>query len=106
MNSMTFAFAEVMGRSYGGGVLDLPPGEASALPFPVMNGIFPTEEMDSILRSGGGVEDVADVVDRLTLRPMGITQDEIGLLRSAWRVLSSRRKRRSGAIPRNQRPTP
>ncbi len=34
MNSLTFAFAEIRGRSYGGGVLELEPTEAEGLPFP------------------------------------------------------------------------
>src|SRR5262249_22472186 len=33
-NSATFAFAEIMGRSYGGGILELEPGEAEQLPIP------------------------------------------------------------------------
>lgn len=33
-NSVTFAFTEIMGRSYGGGVLELEPREAERLPIP------------------------------------------------------------------------
>ena len=33
-NSATFAFAEIMGRSYGGGILELEPREAELLPMP------------------------------------------------------------------------
>jgi adenine-specific DNA-methyltransferase len=35
LNSLTFAFSEVMGRSYGGGVLELEPNEAEKLPLPL-----------------------------------------------------------------------
>ena len=34
LNSITFAFAEIVGRSYGGGVLELEPREAERLPVP------------------------------------------------------------------------
>src|ERR1700758_3416213 len=33
-NSVTFAFTEIVGRSYGGGILELEPGEAKQLPIP------------------------------------------------------------------------
>ena len=37
LNSLTFAFAEILGRSYGGGVLELEPNEADLLPIPLLN---------------------------------------------------------------------
>ena len=40
INSVTFAFSEVMGRSYGGGVLELEPREAEPLPFPSPDLVF------------------------------------------------------------------
>ena len=36
LNSLTFAFSEVIGRSYGGGVLELEPNEAEMLPLPLL----------------------------------------------------------------------
>ena len=33
-NSATFAFAEIMGRSYGGGILSWSPAKPSSCPFP------------------------------------------------------------------------
>ena len=94
MNSMTLAFSEIIGRSYGGGVLDLPPREASALPIPLIGNGFPSHEVDQLVRQGAGVERVADTVDKLTLQAMGLPHEDINLLRTAWRTLSLRRRAR------------
>ncbi|MDQ4096916.1 MAG: class I SAM-dependent methyltransferase, partial [Actinomycetota bacterium] len=99
VNSLTWAFSEVEGRSYGGGVLELEPTEAEALPFPVPPSDLPVEDLDRLARSGG-LERVADVVDQLTLRPRGLTRRDIDDLRGIWRTLSLRRtsRRRRGKL--------
>lgn len=90
MNSLTFAFSEVRGRSYGGGVLELEPTEAEGLPFPRPSGDLPLDDLDLWAR----VKDTGqmlDEVDRLVLRPCGLTQSEIDALRGIWAKLSTRR---------------
>ena len=54
VNSVTFAFAEVMGRSYGGGVLELEPTEAEGLPFPDPQTMTADDvkRVDALLRRG------------------------------------------------------
>ncbi len=96
VNSMTLAFSEIYGRSYGGGVLELEPREATQLPFPRLNGALPAEELDQTARSSGP-EGVLDTVDRLVLMPMGLTRNDIQLLRGAWYKLSVRRRQRTRA---------
>lgn len=96
VNSMTLAFSEVMGRSYGGGVLELEPREASNLPFPKLNGRLPVCDLDHLARAGD-VEVLVERVDALVLTNMGLTQDEIELLKGIWHRLSMRRRNR----PRN-----
>lgn len=93
MNSMTWAFAEIIGRSYGGGVLELEPREAIALPIPTPGDEGDLEEFDLLARAKR-FEDVLDEVDRLYLKAQGLTSSEIELLRSAWRRLSTRRRGR------------
>lgn len=95
-NALTVAASEVLGRSYGGGVLELEPREAIALPFP-----------DVRLDRFGGLADYADQhdlsfeqVDRLTLLPLGFSLHEIEDLREVWRTLSARRLDRGKALPR------
>src|SRR6266540_2283309 len=96
-SSLTFAFSEVMGRSYGGGILELEPGEADALPLPdprlVDAGTATT--VDRLLREGD-LDGAVDLVDaRLLTGAMGFTPGEVALLRSVWRDLRERRARRS-----------
>ena len=94
VNSMTVAFAEVMGRSYGGGVLELEPREAISLPFPKLNEELPVHELDELTREST-IEEVMTTVDRLVLEPIGLSRKEIALLRGIWGTLSSRRRNRS-----------
>lgn len=93
MNSLTFAFSEIRGRSYGGGVLELEPTEAESLPFPKPAGALPLEDLDLWARRKEP-EQVLDEVDRLVLLPAGISRTEGKTLRGIWRNLSDRRANR------------
>ena len=92
LNSMTFAFAEVLGRSYGGGVLELEPNEAEQIPVPFFpNCPLDLLELDKLERTGQ-IEAVLNVTDREFLQEkMGLDKSEIGMLRQIWRKLSGRR---------------
>ena len=92
-NSLTFAFAELRGRSYGGGVLELEPNEAEPLPFPNLASELPLDELDAIVREAGATAGV-DEVDRQLLRGAGLTKDEVALLNGVWQKLSQRRRKR------------
>ena len=96
-NSATFAFSEVMGRSYGGGILELEPREADALPLPdprlVPAGLVRT--VDRLVRAGD-LDGALDLVDgELLVRRLGMPAAEVALLRSVWRDLRQRRARRA-----------
>lgn len=94
MNSLTFAFAEILGRSYGGGVLELEPTEAEKLPFPKPGQHeLPVHDLDASARQNG-VERILDEVDQLVLRPTGLSEGEVKILRGIWRRLYERRKSR------------
>jgi hypothetical protein len=90
MNSLTWAFTEIHGRSYGGGVHELEPNEADGLPFPKFSGPLPLEDLDDIARRKPS-EVVLAEVDRLVLVPAGLTKKDIESLRDIWRRLSGRR---------------
>ena len=95
VNSLTFAWAEVCGRSYGGGVLELEPREAEKLlvPYRFTAGLD-VEHIDSRLRAGD-LEGALDHGDDVLLRKgCGLSRKEVARARSAWNRLRMRRQRR------------
>jgi adenine-specific DNA methylase len=95
MNSVTFAFSEIRGRSYGGGVLELEPNEADALPFPRPGTDLPLADLDLWARRKEA-DQILDEVDRLVLADCGLSAAEITMVRAVWRKLSGRRLARKG----------
>ena len=92
VNSLTFAWSEICGRSYGGGVLELEPREAEELPVPYA---FAEElelhRIDDWLREGN-VEAALDHGDDVLLRTgCGFSRDQISRLREGWIRLRQRR---------------
>jgi adenine-specific DNA methylase len=90
VNSVTFAFSEVMGRSYGGGVLELEPREAEALPFPDSTRLTLRDvaTVDRLLRHGQ-LSAAMDHVDSKLLSHFDAT--EVAELRRVWQRLRDRR---------------
>jgi len=94
LNSLTFAFSEIHGRSYGGGVLELEPTEAEGLPFPKPTILDATlDELDGLVRTKG-VETALREVDRQVLKPVGLSECDIEALRGIWCKLYRRRMSR------------
>ena len=96
INSLTFAWSEVAGRSYGGGVLELEPSEAIELPILYTNDLMlDVDFIDEKIRNGE-VEKALDYVDeKLLIEYYGCSQKEVMLLRAAWKKLRDRRLYRS-----------
>jgi adenine-specific DNA methylase len=95
-NSATFAFAEIMGRSYGGGILELEPAEAEELPIPAPTHADPdlASDVDLLLRANE-IQKALDVVDRRVLiERLGLSPDVVAQCRAAWAALRDRRTRR------------
>jgi adenine-specific DNA methylase len=92
INSLTFAFSEIVGRSYGGGVLELEPREAEHLPIPYEHaGAIDLEEIDRLLLSEN-IDAVLDITDMVLLQEgIGLTKKEIRELRHIWKKLTDRR---------------
>jgi adenine-specific DNA-methyltransferase len=92
LNSLTFAFSEVIGRSYGGGVLELEPNEAEALPLPLAGAdALDLDELDRLLRAGN-IHSVLDITDEILLRGgMGLSIEDTKTLRAIWHKLRDRR---------------
>lgn len=95
VNSLTCAWAEVGGRSYGGGVLELEPREAETLRVPfACSGTVDVDYVDARLRAGE-FEQALDHGDEVLLRRgCGWSSKDVGHVRTAWKKLSARRHRR------------
>lgn len=95
-NSATFAFAEVMGRSYGGGILELEPREAELLPVPSPH--LATAELArdvDLLMKASETEKALDLVDRhVLIEGLGWSPEIVEGCRTAWGSLRDRRSRR------------
>jgi adenine-specific DNA-methyltransferase len=101
-NSVSFAFTEICGRSYGGGVLEILPGEMGNILVPIVNGIDVAlrddllEQIDGIIRRGDDVELALDLVDdKLLVGALGIETEICRKCRCIWRKLQRRRLKRS-----------
>lgn len=92
LNTLTFAFAEVLGRSYGGGVLELEPNEAEKIPLPFQQAAeLDAEELHGLLLNKG-IDAVLEITDKTLLGDgLGLTAKEIKLLRQIWSMLRDRR---------------
>jgi adenine-specific DNA methylase len=96
INSITFAVSEIVGRSYGGGVLELEPSEAEELPIPDP-ALIPDSvvtKVDELVRQRR-IEDAVDLVDQSVLMDqLGFSAEDVDIARAAWRTLRDRRNRR------------
>lgn len=92
INSLTFAFTEITGRSYGGGVLELEPNEAEFIPMPVKGGENLDVDVINRLMVDGKIQDSLDIVDKVMLIDgHGLAKDEVLALREIWSKLRDRR---------------
>jgi adenine-specific DNA-methyltransferase len=92
LNALTFAFSEIKGRSYGGGVLTFEPSEAEELPLPLEG----SEQLDFALLDqqlrSGRIEDVLAITDKVLLVDgLGLSWQETSALRQIWQKLRNRR---------------
>jgi adenine-specific DNA-methyltransferase len=89
---LTGASAEIEGRSYGGGVLELEPTEAERLLMPAVLGSgLPLDECDRLIRDGK-LQTVLDKNDELILRrQMGLSKTDCIILKAIWVKMRDRR---------------
>lgn len=101
VNSLTALSAELEGRHYGGGVLELVPSEIEKVLVPV--GRHPPAALgalDRAVRAGVPAEELLARQDELVLNPLGIGPKYCETLTSAWLRLRDRRWRSGrGADP-------
>lgn len=96
-NSITFAMSEIVGRSYGGGILELEPSEAEELrvPDPALVPDYLVKKVDELVRAKR-TTDALDAVDQVVLVDgLGFTEDEVSSARAVWVTLRDRRNGRA-----------
>lgn len=100
-NSISFAFTEICGRSYGGGVLEILPGEMGKIMLPKVEAA--NEQLkkeliafvDKIIREERDIEEALDLVDkRLLVDFLGIPLKWCTQCRTIWRKMQKRRLER------------
>jgi adenine-specific DNA methylase len=95
-NSLSFAFSEIVGRSYGGGVLELMPSETEQilLPYKDENADL-LSQIDKMLRAKTNIDEILKISnERILKQGYGFTDDEIKLANRIWKKLSNRRLNR------------
>jgi len=95
LNSLTFAFSEILGRSYGGGVLTFEPTEIEEIPLPLLGTHkIDFKKIDSLIRQRK-IEEVLDIIDKeLLVKQLKFSETEVKMLRGIWKKLSGRRNGR------------
>lgn len=97
-NSISFAFTEICGRSYGGGVLEILPREMGLIMLPKIEEIdaeYRTDllqRVDAVVRSGKNIEAALDIVDQeILVDLLGIDSEWCTQCRVIWKKLQRRR---------------
>ena len=95
LNSYTLALSETLGRSYGGGVLTFEPGEMRRMRIPMQGASqLDLQKIDRWQRYGE-IDKILDYTDAVLLRDgLGLSEHEMGVLRSIWHKMCSRRMSR------------
>jgi adenine-specific DNA-methyltransferase len=95
-NSLSLAFSEIVGRSYGGGVLELMPSETEQilLPYQKENSDL-LSTIDKMMREKKSIDEILKITNKQILKDgYGFTDKEIKLADSIWKKLSARRLNR------------
>jgi len=94
VNSLTALCAELEGRHYGGGVLELVPSEISRLLVPlVAAGNAEVMKLDALFRGGTSAAHIVEFQDKKLFGQLGLSPRAQQDLFSAWWALRSRRQR-------------
>ncbi|NMF06869.1 Eco57I restriction-modification methylase domain-containing protein [Clostridium beijerinckii] len=101
-NSITFAFTEINGRSYGGGVLEILPGEVGKVVLPNIQDMdidkvkYLLGIVDNTIRNNLPIDDMLDIIDKEVLvNHLGLDEKLSLKFRGIWKTLMRRRHSRS-----------
>ncbi len=95
-NSLSLAFAEICGRSHGGGVLELMPNEAEEILLPYNpNNSELLDTIDSMIRDKKNISEILKITNKKILMDnFGLSSGDIKIAENIWRKLSERRLNR------------
>ncbi|AUX42436.1 hypothetical protein SOCE26_038680 [Sorangium cellulosum] len=108
LNSLTMLGAELVGRSYGGGILKVEPKEADLLPMPspeVLEIVGPDlrnlrSQLSRLLRNSQLAEVVRSVDEALLVGGLKRSREDVVALSEARNMMAARRSSRAGKTPR------
>jgi hypothetical protein len=93
LNPLTALSAELEGRHYGGGVLELVPSEIEKLLIPLKKSArYNLAKVDELIRTQP-TEQVFKKHGSVILKSLGLTTSEVDRLTSGWDKLRNRRQR-------------
>jgi adenine-specific DNA-methyltransferase len=93
LNALTALSAELEGRHYGGGVLELVPSEIERLFLPLPKNLRPqVQQLDKLVRNESA-RIVLEHQSKIVLGPLGVNRAEQERLVDAWVRLKNRRQR-------------
>lgn len=97
-NTFSFIYAELSGRYYGGGVLELTPNEFKSLPIPYVSDVtdLQIKNLDLLTRNGKKLHEILDYSDEIILQKRyNLTRNEVVKLRKIYQKLLQRRLKKS-----------
>ena len=101
-NSISFAFTEICGRSYGGGVLEILPGEVGDIYLPKLDNVCDEKVhrllliVDKIVRENQPIEKALDLIDKeILVDELSMKKEDCETARTIWKKLQNRRLNRS-----------
>lgn len=96
LNSISICHGEILGRSYGGGILELEPSEAVSLPLPDPSKVTKdlVLEVSSLLNAGELEEAIDRVDEKLLINEAGFSVEEVLSFRQIQSAMSIRRRGR------------
>ncbi|KYF85862.1 hypothetical protein BE17_40430 [Sorangium cellulosum] len=108
LNSLTMLGAELVGRSYGGGILKVEPKEADLLPMPspeVLEIVGPAlrslrPQLSKMLRNSQLADVVQAVDETLLVGCLKLSREDVATLSEARNMMAARRSSRAGKTPR------
>lgn len=96
-----FAFTEICGRSYGGGVLEILPGEVGDIYLPNLENVSDEKvhslllAVDKIVRENQPIENALILVDKeILLDELKMKKTDCDIARNIWKKLQTRRLNR------------